>query len=137
METNILFLETTISEYIRKDNGCSVHFDYFKDASTGSDNITHIRATTFNPVKQESFLLIEIPCKNQEDGLKSILEWVKSHTGVKDCSSFTVIWTKRGDYNTFKSYFYAENVRRVLDKFFFDKNEDEYVIHQIVMNPIS
>jgi len=133
METNILFLETTISEYIRKDNGCSVHFDYFKE----DDNVTSIRATTFNPKKEESFLLIEIPCSNEEEGLKSILDWVKSHTGIKNCSSFTVIWTKRGEYNTFKSYFYAENVRRLLDKFFFDKNEDEYVIHQVIMNPIS
>jgi hypothetical protein len=133
METNILFLETTISEYIRKDNGCSVHFDYFKE----DDNVTSIRATTFNPKKEESFLLIEIPCSNEEEGLKSILDWVKSHTGIKNCSSFTVIWTKRGEYNTFKSYFYAESVRRLLDKFFFDKNEDEYVIHQVIMNPIS
>ena len=126
--TKVLWFENAISEYIRKDNGCSVHFEY---------NEKSIRATTFNPTKQESFLLMEIPYTDKEQGLKSIWEWVKSHSTSKDCSSYTVIWIKKGESNTFKSYFYAESVRGVLDKFFFDKNENEYVIHQIVMNPIS
>jgi len=126
--TKVLWFENAISEFIRKDNGCSVHFEY---------NEQTIRVTTFNPKKQENFLLMEVSCSDKEEGLKSIWDWVKSHSTSKDCSSFTVVWVKKGESNIFKSYFYAESVRGVLDKFFFDKNESEYVIHQVYMNPIS
>lgn len=133
--TKVMWFENSISEYIREDNGCSVHFEYNTSNIDGS--LKSIRATTFNPKKQETFLLMEIPCSEKEEGLKYIWEWVRSHSTSKDNSSFTVVWIKKGEHKTFKSYFYAENVRKVLDKFFFDKNESEYVIQQVYMNPIS
>jgi hypothetical protein len=136
METSkTLWLENAISEYIREDNGCSVHFEY--NTSNVDNSLKSIRAITFNPKKNESFLLMEIACSDKESGLLSIWEWVKSHSSNKGCSSFTIIWSKRGEPGTYKSYFYSENARKAINKFFFDKDENEYIVYEVVMNPIS
>ena len=82
-------------------------------------------------------MLIEIPCDDEVDGLKSILEWIKSHKLSSQDISHTILWMKRGEGVTYKSYFYATSVRKALDKFFFDKKEDDYIIYEVKMNPIA
>ena len=130
---DVLFFENEISSFIKEDNGCSTHFEYNKSG----DSVKSIRVSTYNPKKNETFLLIEIPCDGEVDGLKSILEWIKSHKLSSQDISHTILWMKRGGGVTYKSYFYATSVRKALDKFFFDKKEDDYIIYEVKMNPIA
>ena len=132
---DILFFENEISSFIKEDNGCSTHFEYNK--SHIDNSIESIRVTTYNPKKNETFLLIEIPCDDEVDGLKSVLDWIKSHKLTSQDISHTILWMKKGEGVTYKSYFYATSVRKALDKFFFDKKEDDYIIYEVKMNPIA
>jgi len=127
-----VILESEISDIIKKDNNCNTHFDYIKD----NDNYS-IRVTTYNPIKKETFLLIEIPCIDFIYGLKQVKEWVLSHNIGTGEVSHTILWTKIGDSHTYMSHFYAKNVRKALDKFFYDKDESKYIVYEIKMNPIS
>ena len=70
--TKTMLIESLISDFIRKDNGCTTHFDY--NRSSVDNSLKSIRVTTYNPKKDEKFLLIEIPCSDEEDGLKSIFD---------------------------------------------------------------
>jgi len=126
MEKKKIELESRISEIIKMDNKCHAHFEY---------NKSNITITTFNPIKNETFLLLNIPCSNEVEGLEKALIWVKEHS--REEVSHTVIWTKRGEASTYKSYFYASNMRKVIDKFYHDKNELDYIIYEIKVNPIS
>jgi hypothetical protein len=136
MDTNKqMLLESEISDFIRSDNGCSTHFEYNKLAIDNS--LKSIRVTTFNPKKQESFLLIEISCSDPVDGLIQVNNWIKTHNISNQEYSHTVLWSKRGDPQTYKSYFYAVNARKALDKFFYDKSESEYNILEVRINPIA
>jgi hypothetical protein len=133
-----IILESEISDFIKKDNGCNTHFDY--NRSNIDNSLKSIRVTTYNPKKQETFLLIEIPCTNEDmiiESLKQISSWVRTHSISDQEFSHTVLWAKKGDAHTYKSYFYATNARKALDKFFYDKSEAEYVIYEVKINPIA
>ncbi len=132
-----IILESEISDFIKRDNGCITHFDYNR---SNENSLKSIRVTTYNPKKQETFLLIEIPCKDEDmiiESLKQISSWVKTHSISDQEFSHTILWGKRGEPQTYKSYFYSTNARKALDKFFYDKSELEYIIYQVKLNPIS
>lgn len=136
MDTNqVMLLESEIFDFIKKDNGCTTHFEY--NRSTIDNSLKSIRVTTFNPKKQETFLLIEIPCVELIDGLKQVNNWIKTHSISDQEFSHTVLWAKKGESSHYKSYFYATNARKALDKFFYDKSESEYIIYEVKINPIS
>lgn len=136
METNKqMLLESEIFDFIKKDNGCSTHFEY--NRSQIDNSLKSIRVTTHNPKKQETFLLIEVPCDDAIDGLLKVNSWIKTHNISNEEFSHTVLWTKKGESSTYKSHFYATNARKALDKFFYDKSESEYVIYEVKINPIA
>jgi hypothetical protein len=132
-----IILESEISDFIKRDNGCNTHFDY--NRSNIDNTLKSIRVTTYNPKKQETFLLIEIPCQDEGliEGLKQISSWVRTHSISDQEFSHTVLWAKKGDAHPYKSYFYATNARKALDKFFYDKSEAEYIIYEVKINPIA
>lgn len=136
MDTNKqMLLESEIFDFIKKDNGCNTHFEYIK--SSIDNSLKSIRVTTYNPKKQETFLLIEIPCFDVVDGLIQVNSWIKTHNISDQEYSHTILWTKKGEPQTYKSHFYATNARKALDKFFYDKSESEYIIYEVKINPIA
>ena len=44
---------------------------------------------------------------------------------------------RRGQSTTHKSYFYCKDIYELLDKFFYDKKKENYVIYEIKLNPES
>lgn len=119
-------IEWEIARLIKEDNGSITHFSY-------SEN--ELRVITFNPIKNESFLLKEVTTENVEQALSDILKWLQQKKS--DRNSYTVNWTKKGEHKMYNSYFCCSSVREVIDTFYYDKNEQDYIIYEIKQNPIS
>lgn len=128
-----LSLEADISNMIKSDNGCHTHFEY--NRSNIDNTLKSISVVTYNPIKNEEFLLLNLPCEDVVEGLTEVYNWVKYHT--KQENSYTVNWSKAGEGKMYHSYFHAKNMRAALDKFYHGKKEHEYFIYDIKLNPIS
>lgn len=138
MNTDITNLEYQIRQSVKYDNGCEVSFEYDKSPFRFLfGNKIQVRAFTFNPSKKETFLLKEVTCTSVEEGLKKILNYVEK--GKKDYNSFTVKWYKKGSGSAKReaSYFYCKSVKDAILKFYFNKDEDEYIVESVDTNPIA
>jgi hypothetical protein len=139
METTKIALEDEISRAIMAENGCTAHFDYheiivgkLKDSSEYESKVT---VMTYNPKTRETFLLKEVSAKSDDEGLMKVSEYVKSHK--VDYDSFTVIWTKKGETKQSPSYFYCKDALEALEKFFFNKQREDYIIYSVTMSARS
>jgi hypothetical protein len=144
MDKTILNLEHQIGAFIGSDNksNCTVHFaykeDYLEKGNIGKNPNTEWTATvqTFNPITEENFLLRSETAPTKEKSLKKILEYLKKQKGE---SPFTVKWMKKGE-NSIKqneSHFYCHDILDVVENFFHGKNPEDYIVHEIKLNPIS
>lgn len=141
MQADIIKLEDKITSIIKTD-GKTVHFDYSDNKtesffSNQSVNYT-VSAYTFNSKSGETFLLKTVVAKSPIQALEAILDYVTRTN--ESSSSYTVEWCKKengrlGKYNI--SYFYCKNPKEVLDKFYSGKNEDDYEIFLLKLNPIA
>jgi hypothetical protein len=139
MNKEILQLEDSIIKLAASDNK-TIHFEYDRFKEFDDEDYFHkVSVFTFNPTTKEHFLVKEVNYRPSfEVCLNEILDYMinmkVSH------KSFTVLWTKLengrlGKTNT--SYFYCKNAKEVTDKFYHGKNEEEYEIYSIKLNPIS
>lgn len=139
METTKIALEDEISRAIMAENGCTAHFQYTDDTkhfkTFFNQSPRTITVMTYNPKTKETFLLKEVNAKTDEEGLVQIAEYVKTHK--VDYDSFTVLWTKKGDTKQSSSYFYCKDALEALEKFFFNKEREDYVIYSVTMSPKS
>lgn len=138
MKQSKIALEDEISRMIMSDNGCTAHFDYsdseFKPRLLKEGTKRKIIVLTYNSIKKETFLFKEVEANNDEEGLKEILNYAKSHKD--DYDSFTIVWTKKGVVNSSeKSYFYCKDLLEALEKFYFNKTREDYLIYEAKMNP--
>lgn len=127
MDTKIIELEDQISNLIHKDNGRTVHFEYLDGSMVIAYTYNHQNRETFLLTKQVGFTYVE--------ALERILQYVESNQKTYD--SYTVIWTRKGRPERTTSYFYAEDVTDVINKFFEGKDKNLYRVYEIRMNPSS
>lgn len=128
-------LESRIQQEISKDSKCTVSFQYLP---------TKIKVFTYNTVTQEFFLLLSMPMKSEGeikngsytiDTLLLMSDYLESHK--IESNSYTVEWSKKKSTVKNTSYFYCENVRQVIDRFFDTKDPDGYIIYNIKLNPVA
>jgi hypothetical protein len=144
MDKLVLNLEHQIAFFLSSDNKsqCTVHFDYKEEylekGNIGKNPSTEWTAIaqTFNPVTDETFLLKTETASTKEKALKKILDYLKKQKGE---SPFTVKWMKKGDNSTKQneSHFYCHDILGVVENFFHGKNPEDYIVHEIKLNPIS
>ena len=139
METTKIALEDEISRALMAENGCTAHFDYSDDRMNmkGVDvpkNRT-ITVMTYNPKTRETFLLKEVSAESDEQGLMKVSEYVKTHK--VDYDSFTVLWAKKGEKKQAGSYFYCKDALEALEKFYFNKQREDYIIYSVTMSAKS
>lgn len=130
MSNQTISLESQIQSIIHKDNQCTAHFDY----SRNRENVA-LTVKTYNPKNKETFVLKEITAKDDDECLSHVLKYLESVTSEE--SPFTVVWRRHNEGDSFKSYFYAKNIRHLLDKFYKDKNEADYLIESITRSPMA
>lgn len=144
----IAAVQHKIQKLLNQENGVSCHF--ISDGST-------LHLVTFNPVHGETFLLHSEEILNPlspispKRGSLFVFPYIRMYEFVKrlfeqkfspekanvNKKTYTVSWVKDGAEN--KSYFYGNNMRDVIDKFYFGKEAimDSYNILEIKLNPIS
>ena len=130
METEKVKLENKISRIIEEDNNCSSHFEY--NQINGKTEVTII---TYNPLHHEQFVLKKEYAPNPESGLKRILEYLENTRKFQN--TYTLVWLKKGESKTRTSYFSGSDMKDVLEKFYHNKNSEDYIIYEIKLNPES
>ena len=133
----LMDIENRITDLIKADNGSNVNFVYsLQIVKPGELEKTHnVKVITQNKITREFFLLVSMYGNSPEDALNKAFEWLQTHK--TNYNSYSVIWLKMPDGNTTTSYFYAKDMREVLDKFFDGKDENRYNIFEIKQNPIE
>jgi hypothetical protein len=141
MEKTKIALEDDISRTIMAENGCTAHFQYEDDKNVNMKGCENkpcpriITVMTYNPKTGETFLLKEVCAKSDIEGLEEVLKYTKSHK--KDYDTFSVVWVKRGEGKTQTSYFYCVDLLEAIEKFYYGKNREEYVVYKTEMSPKS
>jgi hypothetical protein len=64
-----------------------------------------------------------------------MLEYISEHYSTE--SSMTIQWVKIGDNKLHTSYFRAKNMYEALDKFYYERDMNQYKIFSITLNPVS
>jgi len=124
-------LENKISSIIREDNNCSTHFEYQK---VDKEKV-EVLIITYNPIHKQKFVLKQFVTGDVEEGLADVLEYLEENRHIKN--SYTVVWLKKGENKTQVSYFSGKNMMEVLQKFYHQKDKDDYIIYEIKLNPES
>jgi hypothetical protein len=132
-ETKKLALENKISEFIKLDNKCTVHFDY-KKAHSSLDKV-ELTVTTFNPAHDEKFVLMKTTEVGTLKCLEKVLSYLEHHKKYQ--SSYTVLWSEKTKFQINTSYFYAYDMQEVLDRFYESKDRHAFIIYEMKLNPIS
>lgn len=114
-ETKKLTLEDRVSELVKSDNNCTVHFDYKKAQGTSLDKV-ELTVTTFNPSHNEKFVLMKAVEIGTIKCLEKVISYLEHHKKFQ--SSYTVIWSEKMKFQTNTSYFHAYDMQEVLDRFY-------------------
>lgn len=130
METEKVKLENQISRIIEEDNNCSTHFEY-----NFVDGKTEIAIITYNPIHHEQFVLKKETAPSAESALQKVLEYLENSRKYQN--TYTLVWLKKGESKTRTSYFSGSDMKDVLDKFYHNKESEDYIIYEIKLNPES
>eukprot|EP01084_Bolivina_argentea_P243973 408838_1 len=128
----VLDLEHQISELIRNGrSGCHASFRYSQQASK-----VRTKLVTWNPRHKSTFLVREVEARSRIEALNELLIYVKDKIRDEE-KPYTVKWHIKNtdDMKMVTSHFYAMDIYNLLDKFYYDKNRDDYEIIEIKKNP--
>jgi hypothetical protein len=147
MQEDILNWENKFIELFNQNNAdfSTVHFEYLEHTKIvkvsefgGNRQVFNLKVSTFNPIKQQAFLLIETNA-NSVDKLHAIqlayseLVNMRQNAGY---NSYTIEWSKKGE-SMKHSYFYAKNPIEALTKFYSSSNAADLCFYSLKINPIS
>jgi len=124
--------ESKIQLLIEEDN-CnknSVHFKYEPSISNG----INLSIITHNPVCDTSFLYHKSWGATEELALISAFKYLKSHKNIEN--NYTVEWFEKNKPIVI-SYFTGIDIFDVLNKFYHDKNPNNFTILLIKLSPIA
>ncbi|MFT4524565.1 MAG: hypothetical protein ACI9FU_001208 [Granulosicoccus sp.] len=130
-------LEGLIITLIFDDNRNTVHFDYHVDIDD-VDNSVQLDLYTRNANNNAIFLLHQTRGTSSVRALENMLEYLRQSHKDEEKNSYTVKWVNRNDADKEEhvSYFYEFDEASVRSKFFFNRNEQDYLV-SIEMNPIA
>lgn len=111
-------IEKKIWDKIFQDNGCSSHFEYEKDISTGK---YILKLITYNPKHQVVFIAYQAKGKDKLEVTKNILTMVEE-PGNTELQNYSVSWIKKNK-EVYTSFFKTRDIQHLLEKFNFQKNE--------------
>ncbi len=133
-------LEHQINELVRSDNGCTVHFDYKNEVPEKDQDIykgVGLVASTYNPNHDSSFMLWTGSGTSKIDALEQLLIYLKKEIPPKTYLNYKIVWRKHGSNDDHESYFVGKTALEVVQKFFHDKNNHDYVIFSMALTPMS
>jgi hypothetical protein len=99
------------------------------------NEVVRFDLVTVNPKHEQSFLFHTITGTDKVDALQKMLEYIDKHYPQE--GSMTIQWIKIGDNKLHTSYFRAKNMYEALDKFFYERDQNQYKIFSVTLNPLS
>lgn len=99
------------------------------------NEVVRFDLVTVNPKHEQSFLFNTTTGIDKIDALQKMLEYIDTHYAHE--GSMTIQWIKIGDNKLHTSYFRAKNMYDALDKFFYERDQNQYKIFSVVLNPVS
>ena len=99
------------------------------------ENFVRLDLITINPRHEQSFLFHSVKGMNKVEALQKLLDYVLT-TRQKE-NSYTVQWMKMGTDELHTSYFQATNMYDALDKFYYERDVNQYKIFSINLNPVA
>lgn len=99
------------------------------------NGIMRFDLVTVNPKHEQSFLFHTVHGTDKVDALKKMREYIDKHYSTEN--SLTIQWMKIGENQLHTSYFRAKNMYDALDKFYYERDINQYKIFSISLNPIS
>ncbi len=90
---------------------------------------------TINPAHEQSFLFHSVTGTDKVDALRKMIVYIDEHYHREN--SMTIQWMKVGENQLHTSYFRALNMYDALDKFFYERDLNQYKIFSISLNPVS
>ena len=133
-EKKKLELEDKISELVKTESKCTVHFDYNKVSGGSADKIS-LTVTTFNPVHDEKFILMKVTESGILKCLDKVVSYLEHHKRYQ--STYTVMWSEKAKFMLNTSYFYAYDMQEVLERFYEGKDRHAFIIYDMKLNPMS
>ncbi|MGB1205751.1 MAG: hypothetical protein ACPG5B_08905 [Chitinophagales bacterium] len=130
-------LESKIITKIFSDNRNTVHFDYHVNIDDEHNSIS-LDLYTKNALNDEIFLLHKTNGTSSIDVLEKMMQYLEQSRQNVDKNSYTVSWRNKNEKNDrlHTSYFYEYTEADVRQKFFYNKNEEDFEI-SIKQNPIT
>lgn len=99
------------------------------------DGVTKLDLITINPRHEQSFLYHTEKGIDKVETLEKMLKYVLINN--KEKNHYTVQWTKNGESELHTSYFRAKNIYEALDKFYYNRELNTYVIFNVTLNPVA
>jgi hypothetical protein len=99
------------------------------------EGVVCLDLVTNNPRHQQSFLFHSVKAIDKNEAMQKMLNYIQINFRKED--SYTLQWAKTGTPSLHTSYFRANNIYDVLDKFYFERDINAYRIYSISLNPIS
>ena len=145
-------LEREISEKIQKDNGCLAHFiwEYNPASIKNSSHTLELKIVTINPTHNNHFLLHKVtkcitdPRDNIDDVYCEILNEVIEILNKKSQGNiiyYAIGWRDISNedlkFKTVTSYFSGKNFKDIMEKFYFEKCEENIIIDNVKLLPDS
>jgi len=134
--TSVEELQHRIIRLLMEDNKSTPNFEFFTPVGKYIQNKPAIvlRVTTYNPVHGQSFLLGKFNGTTKEDCLRQVLELITK----PPVNSYTVQWALRENPVEGKqSYFTGSSMLSALDKFYYDREEIDFIVYSCKLNPIE
>jgi len=127
-------LQREIRKRIKGDNGADCEFFYENE-----NKLTYLTVVTINPKHQEMFTLHQTHGYKDSIGcLDEVMAYLDNiHRSDSGIIPYKVSWCKLNENNRNESTFYVKNLQELTDKFYENKNVDDYVIQSVVMLPMS
>jgi hypothetical protein len=130
--SDILLAEISIEEKIRKElPEVSLYFDF-----TDSDESTELSLVTISKSHGERFLFHKTKSHSRLQCLQEMINYIQSKY-KKNLEHYEIIWAKKVDMISQKSWFCGSSFLEVMDKFYYMKDTSEIRIFEIRLMPIS
>lgn len=130
--SEILMAEMAAEDSIRQElNDVILYFDYQE-----SEYETELSLITISKSHGERFLFHKIKSTSKLSCLNQMFEYIKSDY-KSNFQTYEIIWMKKGDLQSNKSWFHGKSFLDVVDKFFHLKDPSSIIIYEIKLKPLS
>lgn len=123
-----------IFKLLQNDNGVSSHFDYHVNLMS-DDQTIKLNLLTYNERHNEYMLFHTVYGQSSIDCLKKLLHYIEEGRPAAS-NSYTISWNKKGETETYRSYFIASSEEEAIRKFLHEKDPEDYDF-SCTLNPVS